>query len=93
MQAYYDQVHRFLTLEIGALADVVDTVDDPGGAAVLVDRTGAPMGIELVGARADTVDAPLRAVAARWTTVSSDDVIAAARAALAAPDRDIRVGA
>lgn len=93
MYAHYDQAHRFLTLEMGRLADVVDTVDVPGGAAVLVDHTGSPVSIELVGASIATVDAPLRAVAERWATVSGDDVIAAARAALAAPDRDIRVGA
>lgn len=93
MYAHYDQAHRFLTLEIGRLADVVDTVDVPGGAAVLVDDAGVPVSIELVGASIATVDAPLRAVAERWATVSGDDVIAAARAALAAPDRDVRVGA
>lgn len=93
MYAHYDQAQRFLTLEMGRLADVVDTVDVPGGAAVLVDQSGAPVSIELVGATVATVAAPLRSVAARWPTVSGEDVIAAARAALAAPDRDIRVGA
>lgn len=93
MYAHFDQAHRFLTLELGRLADVVDTVDVPGGVAVLVDQAGVPVSIELVGASIATVDAPLRAVAQRWSTVSADDVVAAARAALAAPDRDIRVGA
>ncbi len=93
MHAHYDQTHRFLTLEMGRLAEVVDTVDVPGGAAVLIDDAGRPVGIELVGASPATIDAPLRAVAARWATVSRDDVLAAARAALAAPDRDVRVGA
>lgn len=93
MHAHFDQAQRFLTLEMGNLADVVDTVDVPGGAAVLVDQAGAPVSIELVGASLATIDAPLRAVAERWATVSGDDVLAAARAAFAAPDRDIRVGA
>ncbi len=40
MHAHYDQTHRFLTLEMGRLAEVVDTVDVPGGAAVLIDDAG-----------------------------------------------------
>jgi hypothetical protein len=91
MHVYFDPTNEYLTIDVGRLEEAADTLDVAPGASVVVDRRGMPVSIELPGPAA-TADDALRAVARRWPTLDDDDLLAAAHAAYAAPDRDITVG-
>lgn len=92
MRAYFDPSSQYLTIDVGALDDAVDTIDIDPGASVVVDGAGTPISIEVPGTT-NVADSALRAVARRWPRLDAEDLIAAAHAAHAAPDRDVTVSA
>jgi hypothetical protein len=87
MRADYDSEGDILAIELFDV-DRLDYGDDevhPGAVVNFCD--GRPAVIDVIDPR-DDVEEPLRAVAARFD-LDAEALIAAARAALAAPDRTI----
>ena len=86
MRADYDSEGDTLAIELVDDVDHADFGDDSvDPQAVVAIREGKPVIIDVIGARHD-VDGPLRAVATRYD-LDVEALLAAARSALAAPDR------
>ncbi len=90
MRAFYDRHADLVAIDLNEPGDAVDAID-AGLATVLVDESGAPRSIEIVGVRGSSTDEAITAVVARWPTLDRSGLVAAADAALAAPDREIMV--
>jgi hypothetical protein len=85
MRADYDSEGNTLSIQLVDVdrADFGDDSVDPQ--AVVAIRDGQPVIIDVIGARHD-VEGPLKAVAAQYD-LDLEALLAAARSALAAPDR------
>lgn len=90
MRAFYDHQANLIAIDLHQPGDAVDGVDI-GRATVLVDGDGMPRSIEIVGVRDHGADDAVSAVVDRWPTLSRSGLLAAAHAALAAPDLEIDV--
>lgn len=87
MRADYDSQGDTLAIELEKV-DCADYGDDATyGGAVVAIKDGRPVAIDVLGASSG-VDAALEAVAARYK-LDLEELKAAARSALAAPDRSI----
>lgn len=90
MRAFYDHQADLVAIDLHQPGDAVDGID-VGRATALVDRDGVPRSIEIVGVRDHGTDDAISAVVDRWPTLSRSGLLAAAHAALAAPDLEIDV--
>ncbi len=90
MRAFYDHQADLVAIDLHQPGDAVDGID-VGRATALVDRDGVPRSIEIVGVRDHGTDDAISAVVDRWPTLSRSGLLAAAHAALAAPDHEIDV--
>jgi hypothetical protein len=91
MKVDYDSEGRSLLFEIGEFREAEpgdDTADVAGGRCYVGHRDGSPIFIQLLGADEDIT--PLDEAARRFD-LDSETLKAAARAALAAPDREIHI--
>ncbi len=86
MRADYDSQGDTIQIELGPV-DRLDYGDYDTGAVVGI-LEGRPVYVDVIGARQSGVDQPLRAAAERYD-LDAEALIAAAQAALAAPDRPI----
>jgi hypothetical protein len=86
MRADYDSEGDTIAIELVAV-DRLDYGDDEIPGAVVGICDDKPVLIDVIGAR-DGIEEPLHAVAAKYD-LDAEALIAAARAALAAPDRTV----
>lgn len=90
MRAFYDHQADLVAIDLHQPGAAVDGID-VGRATVLVDCDGIPRSIEIVGVRDHGTDDAISVVLDRWPTLSRSALLAAAHAALAAPDLEIDV--
>jgi hypothetical protein len=90
MRADYDTEGDTVQIEIETAPQLEHGERVPGGGAIVGIYDGRPVCIDVLSARRCGVEQPLRA-AAECYQLDAEALIAAAKAALAAPDRTVMV--
>ncbi|MFT4034859.1 MAG: hypothetical protein QM679_04720 [Patulibacter sp.] len=92
MRALYDRKASIIVIDIDVdhVADAVDSIDLAPRATVMLDGHGKPLTLEIVGADYG-VEEPIGAALNRWPELDREALVAAARSALSAPDREVSV--
>jgi hypothetical protein len=88
MRADFDSEGDTIQIELERVRRLGRGEDAGGGSAIVGIYQGRPVCIDVMSARRCGVEAPLSAVAARYD-LDAEALIAAAQAALAAPDRTV----
>lgn len=91
MRADYDTEGDTIQIELEKVRELDHGERLAGGGAVVGIYEGRPVSIDVLSARRCGVEQPLRAVADRYR-LDAEALIAAAKAALAAPDRPVTLG-